>query len=34
VGVGERVEASFRISGVLRLFSIFPTIEATEQALP
>jgi anti-sigma B factor antagonist len=33
VGVGERVSASLRVSGLLQFFPMFPTIEVAEQSL-
>ena len=33
VGVGERVAASLRVSGLLQFFPIFPTVEAAEKSL-
>lgn len=34
VGVGERISASLRVSGLLQFFPMFPTVEAAEQSLP
>ena len=34
VGVGERVSASLRVSGLTQFFATFPTVEAAEKSLP
>jgi len=33
VGVGERVGASLKVSGLMQFFPTFPTVEAAEQSL-
>jgi len=33
VGVGERVNASLRVSGLSQFFPMYPTVEAAEQSL-